>query len=191
VRWQYGTPSQAAALPGKERGRPLSYLQLVELAVVGAFRQAGVPLVRIRRAREFFAQQFHEEFPFAHYRLVTEGAHVLMHLCDLEPDSELDELVVTDAAGQLAWKQFIGEWFQEFDYENDLALRWHVAGRESPVLIDPRISFGAPTVRGIATWAIKGRAEAGETPEEIAEDFELGIDEVKRALAFEQVKVAA
>ena len=30
----------------------------------------------------------------------------------------------------------------EFDYEHDLALIWHIAGRKSPVRIDPRFHSG-------------------------------------------------
>jgi len=79
----------------------------------------------------------------------------------------------------------------EFDYHEGLALQWHVAGRESPVLIDPRISFGAPMVNGVATWALRGRRLAGEPVEDIAEDFGIPLDDVKAALSFEGVADAA
>ncbi len=190
-RWQLGMPARASVLSLRERGESLSYLELVELAVVAAFRTAGVSLERIQRSREFFAQRFREEFPFAHRRLLSEGAHVLMDLRHVQPDAELGKLVVADASGQLVWRDLIGARLKEFEYENDLALRWHVAGLHSPVIIDPRLSFGAPTVRGIATWAVKGRYEAGESVEEIAEDFGLAPDEVREAITFEPASTAA
>lgn len=176
-------------LSGKERRQPLSYLQLVEVAFIATFRQLGVPLQRIRMAREYLAQTFKSEYPFAEMRLMTEGQHVLLPLHELEPDA-VNRLIVADSHGQMAWQPLVADRFAEFDYEYGLALVWHVAGRTSPVTIDPRISFGAPTVRGIPTWAIKGRWMAGETLEDIQRDFELTTEDVQRALEFEGISVA-
>lgn len=171
--WHYHEGEFGPALPGKERKRPLSYLQLVEVAFVATFRRLGVPLQRIRRAREYAAQTLNSEFPFAEYRWQTEGKHVLIELQEIERGADLGRLVVADAGGQISWQPMIGERFAQFDYEHGIALAWHVAGLASPVVIDPRIAFGAPTVKGIPTWALKGRLVAGESLEEIHDDFGL------------------
>ena len=183
--WSFARPGRATVLPGRERNAPLSYLQLVEIAFVATFRRLGVSLPRIEKARDYLAQLFHDEYPFAQRRLLTEGKHVLLDLQEVDGGDDLARLIVADAAGQLAWRDLVGERFAEFDYEQDLALRWHVAGRNSPVLIDPRISFGAPIVRGIPTWTIRGRWKAGETLDEIADDFDLNQEDVAAALRFE------
>jgi len=151
----------------------------------------GVSLQRIRRARDYLAQTLNSELPFAEFRLQTEGRHVLLALQQIERDAQLGRLIVADASGQIAWQPLIGERFAEFDYEEGLALIWHVAGRESPILIDPRVSFGAPTVRGIPTWALKGRWTAGESLEELQADFRLPREEVLQALEFEGIRDAA
>lgn len=70
----------------------------------------------------------------------------------------------------------------------ELALRWFVAGRDSSVIIDPRVAFGAPTVRGIPTFALKGRWDAGETLDDILEDFSVPKGDVVNALVFEGVE---
>ena len=78
----------------------------------------------------------------------------------------------------------------EFDYEEEhegLALKWHLAGRTSPVIIDPRIAFGTPTVKGTPTWIIKGRWDAGESDTDIAEDFGIDKVDVREALKFEKI----
>jgi uncharacterized protein (DUF433 family) len=54
-------------------------------------------------------------------------------------------------------------------------------------MIDPRVSFGAPMVKGIPTWAILGRWDAGESPTEIAKDFGIRKAAVVDALSFEGV----
>lgn len=189
--WHYRGGALGPALPGKERRRPLSYLQLVEVAFVSTFRHLGVSLQRIRRAREYAAQTFNSEFPFAEYRWQTEGKHLLIDLKEIDRAAEIGRLVVANKGGQIAWQPLVGERFAQFDYERGLALVWHVAGRTSPVIIDPRIAFGAPAVRGIPTWVLKGRWRAGESMEEIQSDFDLHLDEIRHALAFEGIRLAA
>ncbi len=191
ANWYYGPGPAGPVLPGKQSGAPLSYLQLVEVAFVATFRRLGVSLETIRRARQYLAQTFRSEYPFAELRLQTQGRHVLMDLREIQRDAEIGRMIVADSAGQIAWQQLIGDRFTEFDYERDLAIRWHVRGRQSPIVIDPRVFFGAPTVSGVPTWAIGGRVLAGESIEDIKEDYGIGEDEILEAVAFEGVEKAA
>ena len=95
-------------------------------------------------------------------------------------------MLSADQGGQLAWESVIGR-LREFEYEKDgIVLRWHVAGTSKPIIIDPRISFGAPTVL-TPTWVIRGRWDAGESDSDIADDFGLKKEEVREALKFEGV----
>ena len=183
--WHFGGGRARAALPGRSRLDDLSYLELVEVAFVATFRGLGVSLQRIRRARDYAAQVLKSEYPFAEYTWLTEGQQVLLDLRTIEGDASMGRLVAADSHGQVAWKEVVSERFHQFDYDNGLALIWHLAGRRSPVVIDPRVSFGAPAVKGIATWAMKGRWDAGESLSDIQEDFGLSEDEVRYALLFE------
>jgi uncharacterized protein (DUF433 family) len=138
-------------------------------------------LGEIRAARAYFAGAYNTDFPFATLQLATDGV-------DLAIKAGAD-LLIGNKSGQLAWKSIIGDRFKEFDYEDGLAVRWHVAGKSSAIVIDPRIRFGAPSVAGVPTWAIKGRWEAGEPLDVISDDFDLEPGIVRDALAFEGVKV--
>jgi uncharacterized protein (DUF433 family) len=188
--WHYRETSTGVLLPNKERGKPLSYLQLIEVAVVAAFRKLGLPLQRIRKARNYLAQRFNSEHPFADYKFKTEGYHVLLDLQQVEEDENF-ELIVADRSGQLAWGKVMEDRLLEFDYEYELALKWHLAGRQSQVIIDPRIAFGAPNVSGIPTWILKGRYNAGETVTDVIEDFRLDEMAIKDAWAFEGIDITA
>lgn len=187
--WHYG-PSKYGVLLPKARRKPLSYLQLVEVAFVATFRALGVSLQRIRKAREYASVTFNVEYPFAEQRWLTEGYHALLDLRDIEGETEYNKLIFADKAGQEAWQTMVSDRFAEFDYEHGLALVWHVASRASPIIIDPRIAFGAPTVDGIATWIIKGRVEAKESISEIKDDFELTEEQIKYAFEFEGIPIA-
>ncbi len=137
----------------------------------------------IRAARAYYAGAFKTKHPFATLKLKTDGV-------DLAVDAGAD-LLIGNRGGQMAWKSFIGDRFKEFEYEGGLATRWHVAGPNSSVVIDPRVEFGAPNVDGVPTWAVRGRWEAGEAIGDIADDFSLKNKQVIAALSFEGVDVAA
>lgn len=191
THWHHGDSPLGPALPGHEKRKHLSYLQLVEVAFVATFRKLGVSLQRIRRARTYAAQVLNSEYPFAEYKWLTEGHHAMLDLIDVDEEASIGNLIVGDAHGQIAWQEMVGARFAQFDYEGDMALIWHVDGRESPVTIDPRVSFGAPTVRGVPTWVLKGRWNAGEDVADIMDDFGLGEEEVSRGLTFEGIQLAA
>jgi uncharacterized protein (DUF433 family) len=175
-------------LSAREEKASLSYMQLIEVAVVAAFRKMGVPLKNIRATREYARHYIKSEYPFATFRFKEEAKHLYLDSYELD-DIAPGTVVQTDQGGQLAWEAVIGR-LREFDYEAEhegLALKWHVAGRSSPIIIDPRIAFGAPAVKGTPTWVIKGRWDAGESDSDIADDFRIDPSDVKEALKFEGV----
>lgn len=189
LNWQHSTHQDGrSAIAKRDKGVSLSYLQLVEVAFVATLRKAGVKLEDIKNARDYIATKLSSEFPFASSRFKTDGKDILMELPEFVEGESRNKLVKVNRGGQMAWAEVVNTKFTEFEYQDDLAVRWHVGGRQSRVLIDPRVSFGAPMVKGIATWAVKGRWEAGESAEDIAEDFGLDEADVDYALKFEGVK---
>jgi uncharacterized protein (DUF433 family) len=152
-------------------------------------RKADISLQKIRKAREYASKTFGVEYPFAELQWQTEGKHLLLELKDILGDSELGKLVVADKSGQEAWKPVMAERFMQFEYEDNIALKWHLRGINNPILIDPRISFGAPTIHGLPTWTIRGRYEAGETIEEIHDDFSLDFNDIIIGLIFEGIEI--
>ena len=150
-------------LPGYEKGQRLSYLDLIEVAVIAAFRKSGVPLDRIRKARAYATDELDSQHPFVQYRWQTEGFHMMLRLSEIDGDASVDNLVVADEKGQIAWPETVSERFSHFDYDDTgLVMVWHVLGRDNLVTIDPRMRFGTPTVEGVPTWILEGRWQAGE-----------------------------
>lgn len=170
--WHYGRGGKGAGvvLPGKQRRQLLTYVQLVEVAFVATLRELGVPLRSIRQAHSYLRESMGTDYPFAQAGFLKENLPV---------------------PGQMEWKELLAERFAEFDYEHGLATRWHVAGPDSAVVIDARIAFGKPMIRGIKTRAIAGRAKAGGSDDALQRDFGLSAEEVDDALRFEGLKPAA
>lgn len=185
LNWQRESVRAGSAIASRAPREPLSYLKLQELAIVAAMRDQGIKLEKIRLARDYLRQFLGVEFPFSDRRVLTDGQDILMRL-----ESELGKsarLMVANRGGQYVWPEVIDERFAEFDYEGDIAVRWRVGGNETKVVIDPRLAFGAPTVRGVPTWALRGRFIAGEALEDIASDFLIDPDDVRKALVFEGI----
>jgi uncharacterized protein (DUF433 family) len=178
-------PDASQLLSEREDRAALSYMQLIEIAVVAAFRKAGVKLKDIKAARAYVQKQIEEEYPFAVYKFKTDGKYLLMDYAQIDKKGK-DSLLEVNKHGQLAWAEVLNR-LKEFEYDpkKKFVSQWHVAGTGSPIIIDPRLSFGAPTVNGTPTWAIRDRWIAGEAVEEIAEDFELPKKHVVVALGFE------
>lgn len=194
--WHYrGTP----VLPGHQKGQALNYLELVEVAFVAFFRNNGVSMQRIRDARDFCGQRINSERPFTEYAFKTEGMHMLLDFDQYNSDNPFERFIVKSSApndrvvvaadmhGQLAWEVLMGNKFAEFDYEYELALRWHPAGYSSLVVIDPRHAFGAPIVDGLPTWVIKGRYLARESFDDLVDDFDISEKAILDGLTFEGI----
>ena len=183
--WQGRGEGDKSAVARRERGNALSYFQLVEVAFVAVMRRMNIKLNEIKNARPYIAQHLNSEFPFVENRFKVQGAKILMNLQQFEPEAHGNKLIVVSHGGQMEWGEMLGKKFEEFDYQKGLAVRWHIAGRGSPILIDPQIAFGAPQIKGVPTWAIKGREQAGESVSDIADDFALKVVDVEKALQFE------
>jgi len=178
--------NRPSPLSPREKGKGLSYLQLIELAVVAAVRDAGVKLPVIRETREYMSRILKSEFPFAEYKFKTDGKELWIDFLEAGGSEGDGKLLKASGRGQLAWAEIIGK-LREFEYDKDvgLAVRWHLAGEQSAVVIDPRIQFGKPSVRGVPTWVLFERAKAGDTIEYLARDYGIPESAVADALAFE------
>lgn len=189
--WQRVRGNSPSVITTRDDGVALSYLQLIELGVVAAMRKAGVPLTKIRQAREYMKKELGSPFPFAQYRFKTDGKKLFIDYAQVMGPRDKDKLLSLNEGGQLAWNEIIGQRLREFEYDTDLGtvLRWRVGGADKPIWIDPRIAFGAPQVGGVPTNILRGRWESGESVDDIANDYDLKGQDVAAALRFEGIEV--
>ncbi len=185
--WEGHRSKASGAVSARPSGEGLTFLQLIEVGVVADLRREGVKLDRIRRARDYFARVLGVTYPFAREKFKTDGVNILLEFTDAGGNSLQDRLVVSDESGQLIWADFLQASFKEFNYLEGTVVRWHLAGANSEVVVDPRFCFGAPSVRGIKTAAIKNEWAIGSSIDEISEDFSIPTSSVTDALRFEKI----
>ncbi len=106
----------------------------------------------------------------------------------------LSELVALTRSGQLAMRQLLAAYLKRVDRDaDDLPLRLYPLRPEWPadkksIVIDPRISFGRPTVAGsgISTAALVDRVDAGEDVDALAHDYRIEVSQIEDAILYER-----
>lgn len=150
-------------------------------------RTHNVQLGAVRKALDYASENLSIPRPLLSRRLLTDGAHVFVE--------QLGSLVNLSASGQLYFRSVLEAQLHHVAWDDrDLAYRLYpeISGLARsdamPIIaIDPALSFGRAFVlsRGIATHVIVKRIDAGESPDELAEDYGLTASEVTAAVAFE------
>ena len=166
----------------------VSFIQLIEIVVAARFRKADhVSYQRVRSAYENAKNLYQLSYPFAHLTLEAIGRHIVQWLNTDEPDVSLQTL---DDPQQWTLPGLVAEAMAQLDYEEDLAARWYPVGKDVPIVVDPRMSAGTPTIkgRGVTIQVIRKRFKAGQNMEFIAKDFELEQSVIEEAVRYaEQV----
>jgi uncharacterized protein (DUF433 family) len=170
----------------------LSFLELMELRVVKSLVDVkGVPLQRVRKAAAVARDTFGTSHPFASRRVFTEKWRIYAALDDEAAAPEVIEM----AAGRTV-QVVQGELIPlleevDFDEISSLAGRWWPLTRAKPVVLDPRILFGAPVMAGtrVRTAVAAGMAHRSSV-DAAATAFGVQRGHVEAALHFEQLLAA-
>ncbi len=105
------------------------------------------------------------------------------------------ELIDLSASGQLAMRQLFNEHLKRIEWDTSkFPVRLYPflsvvsASGERPIVINPQIAFGRPVVesKGVSTSAIVERIDAGESVEDVANDYDLGKSEIEQAILYER-----
>jgi uncharacterized protein (DUF433 family) len=192
ARWRAGYtyptlsgPRRSGPLTGGGPTGLLTFTELIEVKVVAAARQAGVSMRAVRRAITAAQNAYGVERPLMLVSFLTDGRELFTRELEAEGPPRYVNL---SRSGQVAW-EYIRDVLRDLEYDDatGLALRWFPVGRDSPIVIDPEVSFGRPYVlrKGVSTDAVLSRFRARESLEDITEDLDLTRDEAEAALRFE------
>jgi uncharacterized protein (DUF433 family) len=197
--WLEGRVIRGKQYPPVVREEPsgsglVTWGEFVEAGNLREYRRRDVPLGELRRFIDALRQELRVPYPLAHFQpFVSTHRRLVLELQRAAQVPDEFGLVLEVTTGQLLLGRAAESFIErvEFSPEGDQpAVRIFPAGRDSPVVIDPQRGFGAPSIRGVRTDALTELVEAGEPPEAVAEDFGLGVELVKAAVAFEWSLVA-
>lgn len=170
----------------------LSFTNLVEAHVLRVLRETHqVRLDKVRAALDYLSQQFNTDHPLIQQKFQTDGIDLFVE--------SMDRLVNVSRSGQLVMRETLKHLLTRVEWdERGIADRLFpfvqpMGDAEKNLYIDPNISFGRPTIvgTGTPTATIAELYEAGETIETIADEFNCKASQVKAAIQFESVSLAA
>lgn len=157
----------------------LTFLDLVSLRLIAVFRAHGVTSREIRDAHNALRKARGWSHPFAMEPIWLSGMHIYIR--------EHDIPIAVTRNWQAAFDfvhLFVGPMHNLAFGENNYPTTWEP--REG-IVLDPQVSFGEPCIKGtrIGTQILWALAAAGDSPERIAEAYELPVDQVEAAIAWE------
>jgi uncharacterized protein (DUF433 family) len=170
----------------------LSFYNLAEAHVLSAFRREyRIELRQIRAALDFVTKEFNWKHPLIEQRFETDGAALFIE--------KLGVIYDASAQGQIVMES-VRLHFKRLDWADNAVVRlWpftrsRIADSPRAVFIDPRVSFGRPSLArcNVPTAVIAERYKAGEFIDCLAADYGCSRLEIEEGLRCElDLKIAA
>jgi uncharacterized protein (DUF433 family) len=164
---------------------PVTWAEFVEAGLLAQYRNHAVPMVELRNFIDRARDHYGIAYPLAHHRPYVAGKELL---AELQNEAELDPefCLVALARDQLVFTEAVNQFLRRVVWKDDLPVQWRPDAHEnSPVRLNPDLKFGRPNVAGISTDVLWEHHAAGETDEEIAEEFGLAADQVRWGIGYE------
>ena len=158
--------------------------EFVELGYLREYRRARVSLQHIRPVIDRLRDQYGVRYPLASARPFVRDRQLVLRI---QEEAGVDPAVAMYIrSGQtFILAPEVQAYLQKVEFVDDVVARVRPAGKTSPVLIDPDVSFGRPSVRGVATETLAELYRAGDGEEFLAEAYELALDDVRAAISYE------
>ena len=171
--------------------------EFIETRLLAEYRDAGVPLIRLRPAIEVLREELDTPYPLASARtwLEVDGRDLVRRAqekVDLDPSLSL---VVVRERQQPLWSRPADDFRRSLEWTPHNGTARHVRllrpiADIPDVKIDPLRGFGEPVVRGVRTEVIGELVRAGDPPDMIAEMYELDRALVDQAVRYELLRAA-
>ncbi len=173
--------------PRSTGSKIVTWGEFVEAGLLRQYRRKHqVPMAELRAVIERLRDKLGVPHPLAYFKpFVGPGQRLLL---EVQEATGLpgDFWLVAIADGQPTLTAPSETYIERVEWADDLAVGWRPAGdTRSPVRMRPDERFGLPAIGGIKTEIVWEHLEADETFDDVAEQFDLTVDEVHWAHAFE------
>jgi uncharacterized protein (DUF433 family) len=172
--------------------------EFVETRLLAEYRDAGVPLLRMRPAIDVLREELGSTYPLASARtwLGVQGRELVRRVQEqVELDHTLALVVVRTGQEVLDWSRRADDFRRSLEWTGDGEDAEPRLLRPIPdvddVVVDPLRGFGEPVVRGVRTEVIGELVRAGDSPDMIAELYDLPRRAVDAAVRYELSHFAA
>jgi uncharacterized protein (DUF433 family) len=170
--------------------------EFVEAGLLKGYRHRSLPIERLRPLIAGLRDRLGEPYPLAMARPLVAGGKELLWQEQMATDTPDSMLLVVRGGPEDGYQLVLGEIAREYvnrvEFEppqTGVVARWYPVVENRRIVLDPRVSFGLPTINGVRTETLAELSEAGEPAYEIARiysDFEITADDVRYASDFER-----
>lgn len=163
----------------------LSFTNLVEAHILRVIRtDHKIPFDKVHIALDYISEQFQTPHPLIQKQFQTDGTELFI--------DQIDHLINVSRSGQLAIREVLKQLLTRIEWNEA-----NIAARLFPftetfldpkiLAIDPKISFGKPTIAGtgIPTRIITELYDAGDSIQDIAIDYDCTEAQIQQAILFE------
>lgn len=174
--------------PAKNPPPLLSFWNLIEAHVLRSLRtEHGVSMDKLRRAIAYAQKSLAIDRLLLSQELRTDAGKLLLE--------RYGQLIELSASGQIAMRRAFNEHLARVEWDQwQFPVRLYpfassgVPIADRPISIDAQVAFGRPVVAqcGITTAAIAARIDAGESEADLAEDYDLSIEQIEEAVLYER-----
>ena len=157
----------------------LTFLDLVSLRLIAVFRAHGVTSREIRSAHHELRKARGWSHPFAMEPIWISGLHIYIQ------ENNIPIAVTKNWQAALNFVDlFVGPLHNLVFGKDERPMMWEP---EEDIVLDPKVSFGEPCLKGtrIATQVLWALASAGDPPERLAWAYELPVKQIEAAIAWE------
>ena len=162
----------------------LTFLDLVSLRLIALFRAHGVTSQEIRNAHHELQKARGWSHPFAMEPIWVSGLHIYIR------ENNIPIAITKNWQAAFEFVElFVGPMHNLAFGENRHPTTWEP---QEGIVLDPKVSFGEPCIKGtrIATQVLWALAAAGDPSELVARAYQLPVEQVEAAIAWEH-KLAA
>lgn len=172
--------------------RVVTWAEFIEAGLLRQYRREhNVPMAELRAFIDLLRDRMGVPYPLAHHRPFVADRQLVLE-AQAEAGLDAEYCLVAVVNDQLVLTAPSASFVERVRWDGDIAAAWRPADDpRSPVLMDPELRFGRPSVRGISTEALWEQVEAGESAEETADAFGLSVGDVRWAISYESALRAA
>ncbi|WP_162249851.1 MULTISPECIES: DUF433 domain-containing protein [unclassified Nocardioides] len=191
-RWLEGYERQGRFYDPVLRQEPsgtdsVTWGEMVEARLLAEFRNMRVTVQRMRPAILKLREEF-GRYPLAHARplLDVEGRE-LVQVVQQEVGLERSLQLVVVRDGQYLLSPAAQRFSSAVEYADNVAGLLRPDLRTPDVVMDPRRAFGQPAVRNVRTDALAEDYRAGTSRDDLADLYDLSLEQVDEAIRFELI----
>lgn len=162
----------------------VSFLDLIEVRLVQAFRDEGVSWPKLREVYSIAADVVDSDHPFATRQFRTDGRRIFHESSMLSGGTRLENLHLR----QFEFQEVVRPSLRGVQFGEKTAKAWYPLHPAKKVIIDPNRAFGQPITdqSGVPTKVLAKAVNVEGSEQAVAKWYNVALEDVSASVEFEE-----